>query len=80
MLDKVKERYDNLSLTVYEKNTKAINFYHRRGFITQYQQLDANTNDKVKSIDIGTIQHVKNQDIQIFNSKMKETKSEDQLK
>ena len=32
LLDEVKQHYDWLSLEVYQKNVRAVNFYHAQGF------------------------------------------------
>lgn len=45
LLDKTKELYPNLSLTVYKKNRKAINFYKRERFIIKQEQIDENTGE-----------------------------------
>ena len=46
LLDFVKERRSKLSLNVYQKNTQAIHFYQREGFIIQSEGLDEATGEK----------------------------------
>ena len=46
MLDFVKESRTQLSLNVYQKNTRAIHFYQREGFEIQYSGLDEATGEK----------------------------------
>ncbi|MDF2589268.1 MAG: Acetyltransferase domain [Anaerocolumna sp.] len=46
LLGKCKDKYKNLSLSVYEKNKRAIEFYKREGFIIKKEQLDENTCEK----------------------------------
>ncbi len=45
LLNKVKENRNNLVLKVYKKNTNAINFYKRNGFIITNENVDKNTNE-----------------------------------
>lgn len=45
LLDKIKEHYSKLSLTVYKKNIKAIKFYQREQFVTKQEQIDKNTGE-----------------------------------
>lgn len=45
LLDKAKELYSNLSLSVYKKNSKAINFYKREGFVVKLEEIDENTGE-----------------------------------
>lgn len=45
LLETAKELYSELSLSVYIKNTKAIDFYKREQFIIENKQLDTNTNE-----------------------------------
>lgn len=45
LLEKAKEFYSELSLTVYQKNTKAVNFYLREQFIIKQEQNDENTGE-----------------------------------
>lgn len=46
LLDFVKESRTQLSLNVYQKNTKAIHFYQREGFGIQSEGLDEATGEK----------------------------------
>lgn len=46
MLDFVKESRTQLSLNVYQKNTRAIHFYQREGFEIQNEGLDEATDEK----------------------------------
>lgn len=45
LLDKAKELYSNLRLSVYQKNQKAINFYRREQFVVKQEQIDENTGE-----------------------------------
>lgn len=45
LLNKVKENKKELTLKVYEKNTKAINFYEKNGFIVIGKNIDEDTNE-----------------------------------
>lgn len=45
LLDNVKIDKNQLSLSVYEKNKRAINFYRREGFSVEAQQFDKDTNE-----------------------------------
>lgn len=45
LLDKVKELYPKLSLSVYQKNQKAIHFYQREQFVVKQEQIDENTGE-----------------------------------
>jgi len=45
LLEKAKEFYSELSLTVYQKNIKAVNFYQREQFIIKQEQIDENTGE-----------------------------------
>lgn len=45
LLDKVKENRKNLTLSVYKKNTNAINFYKKNDFIITSESIDKNTNE-----------------------------------
>lgn len=45
LLDKAKELYSNLSLSVYQKNQKAIQFYRREQFAVKQEQIDENTGE-----------------------------------
>lgn len=42
LLDILKEKYDILTLKVYDKNKKAINFYHKNNFIKIDNSFDEN--------------------------------------
>lgn len=46
LINFVKEKYDKLTLNVYEKNIYAILFYTKLGFINQKIQIDDKTNEK----------------------------------
>lgn len=45
LLNKVKEGRNNLTLSVYKKNTKAINFYKKNGFVIISENMDDNTKE-----------------------------------
>jgi len=45
LLEKAKELYSELSLTVYQKNVKAVYFYQREQFIIKQEQIDKNTSE-----------------------------------
>lgn len=45
LLNKVKDNKSNLTLRVYKKNTKAINFYKKNGFVFIKESIDKNTNE-----------------------------------
>ncbi len=45
LLERAKELYPELSLTVYQKNRKAVNFYHREQFQIKQKQIDENTSE-----------------------------------
>lgn len=45
LLDKAKELYPKLSLSVYQKNQKAIHFYQREQFAVKQEQIDENTGE-----------------------------------
>lgn len=45
LLEKCKDHYQTLSLSVYEKNSRAYGFYLREGFKVIKKQLDSNTNE-----------------------------------
>lgn len=45
LLEKAKELYSNLTLTVYQKNMKAIKFYQREHFVIKQIQVDENTGE-----------------------------------
>ena len=44
LLDYVKTEKDRLSLTVYQKNERAVHFYQREQFVVADEQVDENTN------------------------------------
>jgi len=46
LLDYVKGIKANLSLSVYQKNARAVSFYQREGFILRSENVDENTNEK----------------------------------
>lgn len=46
LLDFVKEKKGRLSLSVYQKNTRAVRFYRREGFWIQAEGVDENTGEK----------------------------------
>lgn len=45
LLNKVKEIKNNLTLSVYKKNTNAINFYKKNDFMITSQNIDKDTNE-----------------------------------
>lgn len=45
LLNKVKESRNNLTLSVYKKNIKAISFYKKNGFIIISENMDKDTNE-----------------------------------
>lgn len=45
LLEQAKELYSKLSLAVYQKNVKAVNFYQREQFIIKQEQIDENTGE-----------------------------------
>ncbi|RCX19337.1 putative acetyltransferase [Anaerobacterium chartisolvens] len=45
LLKKIKDLYSELSLTVYKKNVKAVNFYKRQQFVIKQEQIDENTGE-----------------------------------
>ena len=45
LLDKIKEKKDNLILNVYKKNKNAIKFYEKNNFIITSENIDKNTNE-----------------------------------
>lgn len=45
LLDYVKKSYSELSLQVYKKNSRAIRFYLREGFVILNEQADENTDE-----------------------------------
>ena len=46
LLDYVKERKSTLTLSVYQKNIRAVSFYQREQFSVQSEGIDADTNEK----------------------------------
>lgn len=46
LLDHMKAIKDTLHLSVYQKNTRAIRFYQREGFVIQHEGLDECTGEK----------------------------------
>lgn len=46
LMDCVKKNYSALTLTVYQKNPRAIAFYKRENFIIQAESIDKGTNEK----------------------------------
>ena len=46
LLDYIKDKKARLQLNVYQKNTRAISFYQREGFIIQCEGLDEVTGEK----------------------------------
>lgn len=46
LLNYIKNKKDKLSLSVYQKNSRAISFYHREGFEIQCEALDEATGEK----------------------------------
>ena len=45
LLNKVKESKNNLTLNVYKKNTSAISFYNKNGFVITNQNIDNDTDE-----------------------------------
>ena len=45
LVNKAKENRDKLTLSVYKKNTNAISFYKKNGFIIQNKSMDKDTNE-----------------------------------
>jgi putative acetyltransferase len=45
LVNRIKKNYSELSLTVYKKNTRAVNFYQREQFIIKQEQTDENTGE-----------------------------------
>ncbi|MPM08306.1 putative N-acetyltransferase YjaB [bioreactor metagenome] len=45
LLDHTKDKHGELSLNVYKKNSRAIRFYSREGFIISAEQTDENTGE-----------------------------------
>ena len=46
LLDHIKAMKDTLRLSVYQKNTRAIRFYQREGFVIQHEGLDESTGEQ----------------------------------
>ena len=46
LLEEVKQRYSLLELNVYEKNTFAVAFYNKQGFVTVKKKIDPATSEK----------------------------------
>ena len=46
LLTYVKEKYDTLSLSVYQQNSRAVAFYHREGFSILSEGVDEDTGEK----------------------------------
>ena len=46
LLTYVKQKYDTLSLGVYQKNTQAVVFYHKEGFSILSEAVDETTDEK----------------------------------
>ena len=46
LLNYIKNKKSKLSLSVYQKNSRAISFYQREGFEIQYKDLDKATGEK----------------------------------
>ncbi len=46
LLEYAKSVKSNMSLSVYQKNTRAIRFYQREQFVIQFENTDENTNQK----------------------------------
>lgn len=46
LMDYVKKKYSALTLTVYQKNPRALAFYQRENFIIQAESIDNGTNEK----------------------------------
>ncbi|WP_290772897.1 GNAT family N-acetyltransferase [Anaerofustis sp.] len=45
LIKKAKENYDKLSLSVFKKNKKALNFYIKCGFEIEKESIDSDTNE-----------------------------------
>lgn len=45
LLNKIKDKRDNLILSVYKKNINAINFYKKNDFVITSESIDENTNE-----------------------------------
>lgn len=46
LMDHVKSTRGQLTLSVYQKNRRAVEFYHREGFVIQGENTDRNTGEK----------------------------------
>ena len=46
LLTCVKQKYDTLSLSVYQQNSRAVAFYHREGFSILSEGVDEDTREK----------------------------------
>ena len=46
LLDHVKKIKENISLSVYQKNSRAVSFYQREQFVVQSESMDSDTNEK----------------------------------
>ena len=46
LLTYVKQKYDTLSLSVYQQNSRAVAFYHREGFSILSEGIDEDTGEK----------------------------------
>ena len=45
LVDYAKDEKERLSLTVYQKNERAVRFYQREQFAVDHEQVDENTNE-----------------------------------
>ena len=52
LLDYIKDKKVRLQLNVYQKNTRAISFYQREGFIIQCEGLDEATGEKERLVSV----------------------------
>ena len=52
LLDYIKDKKVRLQLNVYQKNTRAISFYQREGFIIQCEGLDEATGEKERPVSV----------------------------
>jgi len=46
LLDYLKSNYSNLNLDVYDKNSRAVKFYQKNGFIIISTDIDPDSNEK----------------------------------
>ena len=46
LMNHVKQKFNLLSVSVYQKNLNALAFYKKNGFVYQYSQNDLNTNER----------------------------------